>query len=209
MPRSGAEARQRLQRAALELYVERGYDNTTTGEIAERAGVNHRTFFRHFPDKREVLFDGQEHLRDSLVASVVAERDGTPSVDALRNAFLASAHVLEDNKDAAAPRFRVIAQTPALLERDLAKGAVMAAALAGALCDRGEDRNTAELISTVCWTSFHHAATLWTADPERSLESYIMNAFDLLGRLVSQSTTPVPQSFVFATRDRGPKTEPR
>lgn len=192
MPRSGAEARLRLHQAALELYIQHGYDNTTTGEIAERAGVNHRTFFRHFQDKREVLFAGQDDLRDSLVEAVLAEPDGTPPVDALRNAFLASAHVLEGNKDAAAPRLRIIAATPALLERDLAKGAVMVAALADALCDRGDARNTAELLGTVCWATFHHAATQWTASPQRDLGSFIMTAFDLLAAGVSQPMRSEP-----------------
>jgi len=55
MPRNGDEVRLRLQEAALELYLERGYDKTTTGDIAARAGVTERTFFRHFGDKREVF----------------------------------------------------------------------------------------------------------------------------------------------------------
>lgn len=59
MPRSGEEARRRLQQAALELFCERGYDQTTAFEIAARAGVTERTFYQHFPDKREVLFNGQ------------------------------------------------------------------------------------------------------------------------------------------------------
>ena len=70
MPRSGAEARRRLREAALELYRERGFDQTTAAEIAERAGVNERTFFRHFPDKREVLFDGEADLRAALARAV-------------------------------------------------------------------------------------------------------------------------------------------
>ena len=70
MPRSGEEARRRLQQAALELFCERGYEQTTTSEIAARAGVTERTFFRHFPDKREVLFDGQITLRAALMDAV-------------------------------------------------------------------------------------------------------------------------------------------
>ena len=167
----------------MELYVERGYDSTTAAEIAERAGLNHRTFFRHFPDKREVLFGGQDALRDSLVASVLAEPDGTPPLDALRNAFLASAHVLEDNKDAAAPRLKIIAETPALLERDLAKGAAMAAALADALYHRGEVRDAADLAGTVGWASFHHAATQWVAASGPDLRSFITSSFGLLSSL--------------------------
>ena len=68
MPRSGEQARRRLQQAALELYRAQGYDRTTTAEIAAQAGVTERTFFRHFADKREVLFDGEAVLRDILVS---------------------------------------------------------------------------------------------------------------------------------------------
>ena len=68
--------RVRLQRAALELFRERGYDQTTAAEIATRAGVTERTFFRHFPDKREVLFDGEATLRAALAASIADAPDG-------------------------------------------------------------------------------------------------------------------------------------
>ena len=60
-------ARERLQAAALDLFAERGYDQATAAEIAARADLTERTFFRHFADKREVLFDGQEALQDLLV----------------------------------------------------------------------------------------------------------------------------------------------
>ena len=72
MPRSGDDARRRLQQAALELFRERGYEATTTAEIAARAGVTERTFFRHFADKREVLFEGPEILNRSLTAAIAA-----------------------------------------------------------------------------------------------------------------------------------------
>ena len=72
MPRDGAAARARLCAAALELYRQHGYEATTTAQIAARAGVTERTYFRHFADKREVLFDGEEHLRSVLATAVAA-----------------------------------------------------------------------------------------------------------------------------------------
>ncbi|MEV4373699.1 TetR family transcriptional regulator, partial [Nonomuraea sp. NPDC049637] len=126
MPRSGAEARRRLQQAALELYRERGFDRTTTAEIAARAGLNERTFFRHFPDKREVLFDGEADLRASLVQAVAEAPDGLQPLDLLLYAFRKVEHLLEDNRPFAEPRLQVIAATPALRERDLAKAASIA-----------------------------------------------------------------------------------
>ncbi|MDE3177201.1 MAG: helix-turn-helix transcriptional regulator, partial [Pseudomonadota bacterium] len=72
MPRSGEDSRRRLQKAAFDLFEERGYDQTTAAEIAARAGVTERTFFRHFPDKKEVLFAGEAAFRATLTAAVAA-----------------------------------------------------------------------------------------------------------------------------------------
>ena len=66
------DARVRLQEAALALYGEHGYEETTVAEIAERAGLTKRTFFRYFTDKREVLFWGAELLEQQMVAAIEA-----------------------------------------------------------------------------------------------------------------------------------------
>src|SRR5665213_996299 len=84
MPRSGVEARARLREAALELYLDHGYDATTTAQIAQRAGVTERTYFRHFADKREVLFNGESELRDVMVAAIADAQEGTPTQSSLR-----------------------------------------------------------------------------------------------------------------------------
>ena len=87
MPRTGADARRRLQQAALELFEERGYDATTTAEIAGRAGVTERTFFRHFPDKREALFDGEDAFRNTLAQGVLNAPEHLAPMEALLCAF--------------------------------------------------------------------------------------------------------------------------
>src|ERR1700684_1766734 len=87
MPRSGKDGRRRLRAAALELYRDRGSDHTTTAEIAARAGVTERTYFRHFPDKREVLFDGEADLQTALVEAV-ADAPALPPLPMLLHAFL-------------------------------------------------------------------------------------------------------------------------
>src|SRR6185312_2499630 len=123
MPRSGADARRRLREAALELFRERGYDATTTAEIAARAGVTERTFFRHFPDKREALFDGEAAFRAALSDGVLsAPADATPMA-ALLHAFAAVEQMLVDNRAFSVPRAEVIARSPALQERVLMKTA--------------------------------------------------------------------------------------
>ena len=75
MGRWEPNARGRLEQAAMELYLERGFDQTTVAEIAERAGLTERTFFRHFADKREVLFAGAGALQELLVSAVAGAPD--------------------------------------------------------------------------------------------------------------------------------------
>ncbi|MGW5355758.1 TetR/AcrR family transcriptional regulator [Streptomyces sp. NPDC004031] len=177
MPRSGAEARRRLQQAALELYRERGFDQTTTAEIAARAGLNERTYFRHFADKREVLFDGQAELRDTLVHEIAAAPDAQP-LELLLHAFLKAKHILEDNRDFSEPRCAVIAATPALRERELAKAATLTEAVAGALRLRGVPDRLADLAAQAGWAAFQQAAGAWIDDPAQTLDAYLRRAFD-------------------------------
>src|SRR6202012_6277244 len=83
MSRWEPNARGRLEQAAGELFAERGYDQTTVADIAARAGLTERTFFRHFADKREVLFSGQEQFRDRFVTAVAAAPPAATPVEAL------------------------------------------------------------------------------------------------------------------------------
>src|SRR3954469_6272082 len=161
VPRSGAEARRRLQQAALELYRERGFDQTTTAEIAARAGLNERTFFRHFPDKREVLFDGEADLRAALTQYVGEAPEELLPIEVLLHAFRRAATILEENRPFSEPRLALIAATPTLRERDLAKGAAMAATIADGLRRRGVDDRLADLAAHSGWAAFHHAAQNW------------------------------------------------
>ncbi|MEW2623737.1 TetR family transcriptional regulator [Streptomyces sp. NPDC048106] len=192
MPRSGAEARRRLQQAALELYRERGFDQTTTAEIAARAGVNERTFFRHFPDKREVLFDGEADLRAALMAAVAEAPDGLQPLETLLRAFRKAGRILEENRPFSEPRLAIIAVTPALRERDLAKAALLTEAVAEALRQRGVADRLAGLAAQTGWAAFHHAAQAWIDDPSRNLDAHLRRAFDDLRTL--SATAPPPQA---------------
>lgn len=189
MPRSGAEARRRLQQAALELYRERGFDRTTTAEIAARAGVNERTFFRHFPDKREVLFDGEADLREAMVEAVAEAPGDLPPLGMLLCAFRVAAGMLEERRPFSEPRLAIIAETPALRERDLAKAASLIEALTQALRQRGVPGRLAGLAAQTGWGTFHHAAQAWIDDPSEDLDTHLDRAFDDLRAL---STTARP-----------------
>jgi AcrR family transcriptional regulator len=183
VPRSGADARRRLQQAALDLYRERGFDQTTAADIAARAGVNERTFFRHFPDKREVLFDGEADLRAALTQYVAEAPDDLPPFQVLLHAFRRAGRILEENLPFSAPRLQLIAATPALRERDLAKAAAMADTIAEALHRRGVPDRLAHLTAQVGWAAFHHAAENWIDNPTAGLDSYLQEAFNDLHEL--------------------------
>jgi AcrR family transcriptional regulator len=167
----------------LELYRERGFDQTTAAEIAARAGVNERTFFRHFPDKREVLFDGEADLRAALMQAVAEAPEGLLPFEVLLYAFRKSARNLESHRPFSEPRWEVIAVTPALRERELAKHAALTDAAAEALRQRGLGAGTADLTARTGWAAFQHAVQAWKDDPAPSLDAHLLRAFDELRAL--------------------------
>ena len=177
MPRSGDDARRRLRDAALELALERGYDAVTTAEIAARAGVTERTFFRHFPDKREALFDGEAAFRDALVEAVLAAPAEMDPMGALQLAFGSVEQMLWDNRDFSAPRAVVIAASPALQERVLTKTAGLVSALAEALRRRGVEGALAALAAQTGMAAFSYATSQWAGDPGSGLRVQLERAF--------------------------------
>ena len=185
MAKNEDEVRVRLQRAALELFRGRGYDRTTAAEIAARAGVTERTFFRHFPDKREVLFDGEARLRAALTAAVADAPAGLGPLDTLFRAFRAVQPMLEGNRSYAKPRHEVIAVTPALSERELAKTAALADALAAALSARGVAEVQAVLAARISMAAFVQAVVSWLDDPGSGLGERLDAAFRELRALLA------------------------
>lgn len=148
MPRWEANARERLARAALELFEERGYESTTVIEIAERAGLTKSTFFRHFADKREVLFgeDVMSALLVGAIASAPAEATARQAVEAALDA--AGSEVFTAERRAfVVRRSAVIAATPELQEREALKGLVLTASMAAALQRRGAPAMTARAVA--------------------------------------------------------------
>src|SRR5690348_679579 len=137
MVRWEPNARGRLEEAALALYAERGFDQTTVAEIAERAGLTERTFFRHFADKREVLFWGQAALAEFLVTAVAEAPESASPMEAVGAGLLALGPFFEDRRIPARQRQSVIAANPSLQERELMKLSTLATTLADALRARG------------------------------------------------------------------------
>ena len=169
MAKGDEDVRDRLQRAALDLFREHGYDGTTAAGIAARAGVTERTFFRYFPDKREVLFEGTIVLQDALTAAIADAPQELGPLDTLFRAFRSVAPLLENNRPYSKPRHDVISSTPALAERELAKLAALTEALAGALRARGAAELPAVLTARAGMAAFAYATTSWLEKPEPGL----------------------------------------
>jgi AcrR family transcriptional regulator len=178
MGRWEPDSRGRLQEAALALYSERGFDQTTAAQIAARAGLTERTFFRHFADKREVLFGGSALLHERIVAGVAGAPPGDGPLDAVAGGLAAAATMLgESRRDLARQRQAVIAANPELRERELAKLADYAVTVADALHHRGVAEPNASLAAETGMTVFRVAMERWTsADDDRDLADVMLEA---------------------------------
>ncbi len=145
MGRWEPNARGRLMQAAFALYGERGFEQTTVAEIAERAGLTERTFFRHFADKREVLFAGAGALQELLVSTVAEAPGSLAPIDAAAAGLEAAGALIQEGGELARQRQAIIASSAELQERELIKLASLAAALAEALRRRGVEDPVASL----------------------------------------------------------------
>jgi AcrR family transcriptional regulator len=161
MGRWKPDARSRLEQAALELYSERGFGQTTVAEIAERAGLTERTFFRHFADKREVLFSGGSVWRERIVNALDHAPAPLPPVDAVGMAIEAGAMLLQDRRNYARRRQAIISANAELQERERIKLASLASALADGLRRRGVDDPAASLAAEMGIAVFRIAFERW------------------------------------------------
>jgi AcrR family transcriptional regulator len=165
MGRWEPNARGRLAQAALKLYAEQGFDQTTVAEIASLAGLTERTFFRHFADKREVLFYGMDMLRGLLARAVADAPASATAMDAVIAALQAAAVLFQENPERLRLRDAVVSANAELRERELIKLAGLASAMAEALRHRGVPEPTATLAAETGIAVFKTAFTRWTTDP--------------------------------------------
>jgi AcrR family transcriptional regulator len=181
MGRWEPNARGRLEQAALELYGERGFEQTTVAEIAKRAGVTERTFFRHFADKREVLFSGAGALEELLASTVTSAPDCAPPIDAVAAGLEAAGAVLQERRDFARKRQSIIAANPELQERELIKLASLAAAIADTLRRRGVTEPAATLTAEAGIAVFRVAFENWVDETnQQALPELIRESMDEL-----------------------------
>ncbi|MBV9452331.1 MAG: TetR/AcrR family transcriptional regulator [Streptosporangiaceae bacterium] len=181
MGRWEPDARGRLAKAAMALYAEQGFERTTVAEIAARAGLTERTFFRHFADKREVLFSGMDMMRDLLVRAVADAPASATAMDAAGAALAAASSVIQENPERARLRDAIVSGNAELRERELIKLAAFATAVAGALRDRGVPEPAASLAAETAVAVFKVAFARWVSDPgQRDLLGIFR---DLMGEL--------------------------
>ncbi|HEX5193024.1 MAG TPA: helix-turn-helix domain-containing protein [Solirubrobacteraceae bacterium] len=181
-------ARGRLLQAALELYGEHGYERTTVAEIAARAGLTERTFFRHFADKREVLFAGNDILNGVIVEAVAATPAETAPIDVAAAGMRAAAAMIQEGGDLPRRRAAIIAPSVELQERELIKLASMTALLAEQLRGRGIAEPAASLAAEAAVAAFKTGFARWLEDePGRDLRQRIDESLDELRAVAAGS----------------------
>jgi len=185
MSRWEPNARGRLEQAAMELYLERGFEQTTVEEIAKRAGLTERTFFRHFADKREVLFAGQAVVQEFLVSAVADAPEAAAPMDAVGAAFEAVGALFEERRESVRRRQAVVAANAELQERELIKLATLSSAIADMLRRRGVPDPAASLAAEAGVAVFRIAFERWVSDTSpRDLPYFIRESLDELKTLL-------------------------
>ncbi|MET9251880.1 helix-turn-helix domain-containing protein [Nonomuraea sp. NPDC003709] len=152
---------ERLIKAALELYAEHGYDNVTVTQIAERAGITRRSYFRYFPDKREVLFAGSERLPTAIQQAVLAAAETSSPLSTVLDALADVGAQLAEQVKNVAERRAVIDASAELQERERTKFAAVTAAIRTALEQRGTETGTAHLVAQIAMVVFQSAFDQW------------------------------------------------
>jgi AcrR family transcriptional regulator len=181
-------ARERLVLAAVDLFTEQGYDDTTVAQIAERAGVTKSTFFRHFPDKREILVAGQQTLSQLLTEGIAAAPGAATPLEAVAAGLERASNAMGPLNRELAPRLMAaVAANVELQARDALKNVGLAAAMTDALRARDVPEPIAHLASEIGALAFKQGFAQWLqADHDRALAPYTLAALDDL-RAASRS----------------------
>jgi AcrR family transcriptional regulator len=192
MGRWEPNARGRLELAALELYSQRGFEQTTVAEIAKRAGLTERTFFRHFVDKREVLFSGAGSLEELLVSTVAGAPDSAAPMDAVAAGLERAGALLQERRGFAHQRQSIIAANTELQERELIKLASLASAIADTLRRRGVTEPAASLTAEAGIAVFKIAFERWINETnQHDLAQIIRESLDELKAVTANVDTGV------------------
>ncbi|MFG1642844.1 TetR family transcriptional regulator [Amycolatopsis sp. NPDC049252] len=188
MPRWEEGSETRMKQAAMELFEEQGFEATSAVQIAERARVTTRTFFRYFPDKEEILFADADHLNEVLVGELLQTPDLTQPLQAVIRTLTGYDWEALGSRETLHRRSRMIAANPRLLERDLIKQHQMADGFRRALCERGIDPDVAELAAGTGSQIFRTAYRKWLEGQDDT------DLTTITGTVLSLLTTIVPSA---------------
>ena len=166
MPRSSEPTRERLVEAAINLFTAHGYAATTVDDIAQRAGVSPRTFFRHFPDKEEVLFADDDDLLPLVTNAITAAQEPVKAQDLMSEVLGSLAAIMEPVRPRLRERQRVIDHDLALTGRELAKQVRWQRSIADALAQRGFTPHAADLLAVLGFALFRGALHQWLAEED-------------------------------------------
>jgi len=188
-------AQERLERAALELFIEQGFAQTTVPQITARAGLTTRTFFRHFADKREVIFTGEEEL-PALVARLMADAPASlgPMLMIAQGLETVAATRFEGRREYLRTRRTVVQADEGLRERELRKLSVLSGAISRGFVDRGVDELSATLAAEIAVTVLSVAVSRWLdQDTAQPLSAFV---HDTLNALQSMTADPAVQPHI-------------
>ncbi|MCX7521384.1 TetR family transcriptional regulator [Microbacterium sp. STN6] len=182
------DARGRLERAALELFTEQGFAETTVPQITERAGLTTRTFFRYFADKREVLFSGEDDMREQFAEIVRSAPRGLSLMELVEHCLVEAATAIFEPRFAVMRSWRsVVATDDGLRERELRKQQLASESAVEVLRERGLDEPTAEMIARLASLVLQTALSGWVAQAteQKHLATFVRESLVQLRSIVS------------------------
>ncbi len=190
MARWEPDARGRLLHAAVELFSARGYDATTAAQIAEHAGLTRTTLFRHFADKREILFQGQDELIASATEGVESAPADSPPFDVLRVAVTALCTIhTADRRETGRRLDTILASSPELQERAVFKRSAITDALHRALSARLQDARQAGVLADVGVRAYYDGFASWiTSTDDGPLAEVVDHELDSYRSVLSRMT---------------------
>jgi len=192
MARWAPDAAGRLQAAALELYAERGFEQTTVADIAALAGVTQRTYFRHFADKREVLFSGQDLLQEFLADWIQSQINVDDPIETVIDGLSMAASHFPAKTPLSVKRSAIIAANGELRERELQKLASLATVISDSLRQAGIDASKAEVAAEIGTLIFKLGYQRWIVGASESLEGALRGVFTDLKSVVTEEAAPAP-----------------
>jgi AcrR family transcriptional regulator len=183
-------ARERIVLAGVDLFTEQGYDATTVAQIAERAGITKSTFFRYFPDKRELLAAGQETLSLLLTEGIAQAPEGSSPLEAVAAGLERASSEMGPMNRELGPRIKAaVAASTELQERAVLKNVGLAAAMTDALVARGVPDPVAHLAAELGVLAFKRGFAEWSESDREAPDALAPHTLAALAELRTASAS--------------------